>query len=312
MRYLVNIGKNGSYGSFDIDKPLLHSSNLKIVKYLVNQGASITARNDALRSSAESGHLDVVKYLVEHGADTNEYYGNEDSLISAAKKGHLEVVQYMLNQRKHSGWPNYEVCINQALVTGAQSGRLQIVQYLVEHGADIHTDDDGPLRWSATHQELEVVKYLVDHGADIHACDDWALARCAQDGLLDMVKYLVEQGANIHALDDKALRVSAIEGHIDIVQYLVEHGANVYAAEQITNIDVLNYLHKDNQNTKCPVCRHYSIPPPFPIDITTSDNCPVCMTNMNGPYVFSCGHLVCSDCTRQLEEFDTVLYINEY
>jgi len=45
--------------------------HLDIIKYLVEHGADVTARdNDAVRWAASNGKLDVVKYLVEHeGAD---------------------------------------------------------------------------------------------------------------------------------------------------------------------------------------------------------------------------------------------------
>jgi len=42
---------------------------LKIVKYLVSQGANIRSYNDrAVRWASENGHLETVKYLVSQGA----------------------------------------------------------------------------------------------------------------------------------------------------------------------------------------------------------------------------------------------------
>jgi len=42
--------------------------HLKIVKYLVEHGANIHAKDDeALKKSAYQGHLEVVKYLVKNG-----------------------------------------------------------------------------------------------------------------------------------------------------------------------------------------------------------------------------------------------------
>ena len=44
----------------------------------------------------------------------------------------------------------------------------------MEHGADIHENDEQALRISSENGHLELVKYLVEKGADIHAIDDYA------------------------------------------------------------------------------------------------------------------------------------------
>jgi len=98
-------------------------NDMKVVKYLVENGADIHADEDyALRWSALNGHLEVVKYLVEIGADI---YARD----------------------------------NYALKYSAINGHLDIVKYLVENGADIHVDN-CPLRLSAENYHYKVMKYL--------------------------------------------------------------------------------------------------------------------------------------------------------
>ena len=46
-------------------------------------------------------------------------------------------------------------------------GSLDKVISLLEHGADIHAENDGALRWSAVNGHLPVVQYLLIHGAKI-------------------------------------------------------------------------------------------------------------------------------------------------
>jgi len=41
------------------------NGHLDVVKSLVESGANIHARDDALRWAAENGHIETVKYLVE-------------------------------------------------------------------------------------------------------------------------------------------------------------------------------------------------------------------------------------------------------
>ena len=71
------------------------NGNLKVVKYLHQNGADIRALDDhALRWSADSGHLDVVKYLHQNGADIRAR--DDFALLRSAKNGHLNVVKYLI------------------------------------------------------------------------------------------------------------------------------------------------------------------------------------------------------------------------
>ena len=77
--------------------------NLEQVKYLIEQGTDINAKdyggNTALTESSYEGHLDIVKYLIENGADINTKGANGyTALIWSSDKGHLEVVKYLIEQ----------------------------------------------------------------------------------------------------------------------------------------------------------------------------------------------------------------------
>src|SRR3990167_8398204 len=105
------------------------------------------------------------------------------------------------------------------LIYACRYGLCELVKYLVEHGADIHIQDDYPLRSASENGKFDVVKYLVEHDADIHAEYDDALIVACQHGYIHIVKYLVENGADVHANNDDALRWASMCGHMDIVKY---------------------------------------------------------------------------------------------
>ena len=86
--------------------------------------------------------------------------------------------------------------LDKQLIEASKKGDLDKVKHLVKNGADIHTQDDYVLIWSAIYGHLDVVKYLVENGANIHTQDDYALRWSAGYGYLDVVKYLVENGAD--------------------------------------------------------------------------------------------------------------------
>ena len=112
---------------------------------------------------------------------------------------------------------------NKALIYTSWGGEIETVKYLVEHGADIHAQDDMALKRSVFRNK-NVTKYLLEHGANIHSEFDDTLAAAIEIEDLELVKYLVENGANIHARDHipgKAfLEKARIMKHKNIVEYL--------------------------------------------------------------------------------------------
>ena len=110
--------------------------------------------------------------------------------------------------------------INQRFIKAAQNNQIDKLKNLLSQGADIHTDNDFVLRYSAGYGHLETVKLLFAQGANIHANDDEALRESAYYGHLEIVKFLLEHGANIHANDDEALKNSTLNKHYDVWQAL--------------------------------------------------------------------------------------------
>src|SRR4030042_1351671 len=82
---------------YHVDKNLINYcnvGNLKMVKYLHQNGANITANNNyvILRASG-NGHLKMVKYLHQNGGDITDI--NNYAIQVASSNGHLEVVKYL-------------------------------------------------------------------------------------------------------------------------------------------------------------------------------------------------------------------------
>lgn len=163
-------------------------------------------------------------------------------LIEACKKGNLKRVKKLAGKTDAS-------VKGEALEYAVKHGHLDIIKCLIENKADVHIDNDWPLRHAVKKGRLEIVKYLISKGANIHALDDMPLRRAAASGYLEIIKYLIENGANIHAQDDEALKWIVGGGPLDAVEYLVDHGANVRVIklEELTSDkdrNILNILLK--------------------------------------------------------------------
>lgn len=256
-----NKDKNRLYRNTQLLNVAAGEGELDLVKYAVNNGASVVAYdNGALRGAAARGYLDMVKFLVGKGANIHQ-----NILQYSAQNGHLEVVKYLVengvdtrNTLKHAG--NLEVAEylanhgadigrekDEALKFTALKGRLDVLKWLIDNGADIHIEQDYPLRWAAHKGHFEIVKYLIEYGANIHAEGDDALSSASEHGNLELVKYLVEHGANINAERDYALQVASENGHLKVVKYLVDHGAThidnaLLHAKRNRHPDIVNYL----------------------------------------------------------------------
>jgi hypothetical protein len=137
-----------------------------------------------------------------------------------------------------------------SLVVASKIGNLNKVIELINLGANVHADDDAPLRYASRNGHLEVVKYLLSMGADVHAYDDAPLCWASINGHLEVVKYLVSVGADVHADDDMSLRWASRNGHLEVVKYLLSMGADIHAyddgplcwASENGHLEVVKYL----------------------------------------------------------------------
>lgn len=124
--------------------------------------------------------------------------------------------------------PSLSVCsfIPNMRVSAVEYEHESIVRYLIDHGADIHAEDEYVLRWASSLGKESFIRYLIEKGANVNANDDYALRWAAHNGHESIVRYLVENGADVHADNDGALRWTIKNNHESIVRYLVEMGAD--------------------------------------------------------------------------------------
>ncbi len=223
-------------------------NHFSVVKYLVEQGANINAREkdgwSILHRAVETNKLSIVQYLVENGADLHARTNyNKETPLEMAKndKKDQEIIAYLENAVLQ-----LQVQRDNRLLENAEKGNLEKVKQLLNEGANIHAKNNAQqtaLYVAVRGNQFSVMNYLVEQGANINARekDGWSiLHRAVATNNLAIVEYLVENGADLDAKTNYNKETPLEMAKNDkkdqeIIQYLINtHFLN--AAEQ-KNID---------------------------------------------------------------------------
>lgn len=189
--------------------------------------------------------------LLENGINIKTYGGN--ALRFATGNGKIEMMQKLLDH----GVPidsNIRPGVT-ALTVACINDHKNIVESLLKNGADIHVNNDYPMRMACFHGRFEVVKLLLKNGAKIN--NNESLYWACFHGRENVVKLLLENGADVNTepapltatlnpkivlillegekegekvnvnVKNKVLRSACIKGVLETVKILLKAGATV-------------------------------------------------------------------------------------
>jgi uncharacterized protein len=117
----------------------------------------------------------------------------------------------------------------------------------LNHGVDIHVDNDYALRLATKHGHETLFKYLIKKGANVKAYNNQVLSLASETGNIEMVKYLINKGVNV---DIHAIRAASVRGHATVFKYLIKRAVIektfnnqvLYLASGTENIEMVKYL----------------------------------------------------------------------
>ena len=188
------------------------AGNKAVLEALVAAKADVNIKDRQGRTplwGAVETELDVVKYLVDNGADVNARDQIRSSpLLWAAGFGKPETVGFLLTKGADvkaiddNGWT--------PLIWAAGLGQPQTVLLLIKAGGDLTVADvqmgDTPLLRGARTGKPESLTMLIEAGADMKAKNklgQTALHLSAASGSPEKLTILLAAGADPNALDDK-------------------------------------------------------------------------------------------------------------
>lgn len=103
---------------------------------------------------------------------------------------------------------------NPLLIGSVYDDRPELVSFFLEHGADVHHQNDSALVSAAEEGYINIVKILLNYGANVHARNDEALIHAILNNDQPMVELLLKAGANPHAQNDEPLRLAQNKANI--------------------------------------------------------------------------------------------------
>ncbi|KAJ7812188.1 ankyrin repeat-containing domain protein, partial [Mycena olivaceomarginata] len=169
-----------------------------VVRMLLSNGASINAASKeggtALLAASSNGRTDVVRLMLENGADVNTVDHSCEGLSAlqaASGNGHIDAVHLLLENgadvngadqdgvgalEASAGWIedlSWDLdFLLEGLWAEAAARRLKLVRVLLEKGADVHQNNDGPLRAAFKARNTDVVRFLLENGANADVLQD--------------------------------------------------------------------------------------------------------------------------------------------
>lgn len=211
------------------------SGNFETVKYLVELGAKINARDDErqtpfLHACNYCGdNIEILQYLLDHGADMNAVDAFGFSALSdLCDAGSAKGLEFVLNRGADVNTRNRFGTT--PLLKVSEINNPEIIRILLEHNADVNipgADRQTPIIKAAQFNIAETVRMLIEHKAKLNVRDRFMkspLDYCIENNGNECAKLLIEAGAE-HST--RQLIIALSKNNLEIAKLMIDHGANL-------------------------------------------------------------------------------------
>lgn len=188
-----------------------------IYKY-INSRCKIS--NEIIMTAVKYKRENILKLILRlEDIDVNNYEG----FIEAISLGYINIVMLFVNYSNKFDNGKIEQYYGYGLVIACTYGKYNVVNLLIKLKADIHIDNDRPLRTASYYGYASIIILLLDNGADIHAEEDEAFRFAAGNKHITSVGFLIKRGADIHAKNDEALAYAIYKKNTSIIRILTNY-----------------------------------------------------------------------------------------
>ncbi|VDD90792.1 unnamed protein product [Enterobius vermicularis] len=210
--------------------------HLEIVKYLLEQGVSVHAKDKKQRTAlwlaSSNGHLNVAKYLLNKGAEVNVKDKNRRSPIDVASSEDIVDLLKRVEERRQQERSDLEYARNlqrecereEFAFSNDEEPRRR------SSGANL-CDPMEKLKLACAEGDLDTVQELITCEVDTETKDDskrTPLWIASSFGCVDVVRCLLDAGADANSKDideNTPLHIAALNGHTGVARRLILGGA---------------------------------------------------------------------------------------
>ncbi|PVV03243.1 hypothetical protein BB560_002283 [Smittium megazygosporum] len=194
------------------------AGDLSAVAYLLGRGADIHAQNDlAFKVACLNGKLNITAFLLAKGVSVNSI--EENSLEIIINRGYYLTAKLLISKGANISYGNYYIF---GLVVREQS--LELVKFIVEKRPCVLCVINNAFLESIYTGNTRIISYLLDHGANIHFQNDQALLISVEEEQYAVAQLLLSRGADVDSADRRCITTAIRRGSYDLVRMLLKHG----------------------------------------------------------------------------------------
>ena len=167
-----------------------------------------------IQETAYYGHYGVFTFIYDECKKPISGYCLDRCLVNACEKGYINIINFILSRHKN-------LKTETSVLYACQYGHFQVLKALKEYGADIHADNELPLKYALQYCHPQIVQYIIDSGALLEEIPDDVLRMVFVKGNLTIIKMLLDCHNLI--LNAKIFHLSKFQNHKHITEFFLKH-----------------------------------------------------------------------------------------